>query len=212
MDSHYEIRWFTPKTEVELCGHATLASAYILFHHRQHPAEKIVFSSRQSGLLSVERQNGHLVLDFPADEIAPCPIPQQCRDAFIPIPQACFKGRSDYMLVFKNQKDIELIWPNIELLSQVDARGIIVTAPGDKVDFVSRFFAPQAGITEDPVTGSAHTTLTVYWANRLKKNELTAEQLSTRKGYLKCFLENGRVKIAGKAKLYMSGEIYLDTN
>lgn len=210
VETHYEIRWFTPTTEVELCGHATLASAYVLFHQRQHPENTLTFSSRESGILSVERQNGHLVLDFPLDEITPAPIPQQCKEAFIPIPIACYKGKSDYLLVFEKQKDIELIWPNSELLSRVDARGVIVTAPGNKVDFVSRYFAPQAGIAEDPVTGSAHTTLSVYWANRLNKTELVAEQLSSRRGFLKCTIINGRVKIAGKAKLYLAGEIYLD--
>ncbi len=206
----YEIRWFTPQVEVDLCGHATLASAHVLFHFRDKDATKLHFSSRNSGMLSVEKQNGKLILDFPADKIEPCDPPRELIDAFIPLPVECFKGISDYLLVFKKQSEIEFLNPNFDLLSTLDSRGVIVTAPGEKVDFVSRFFAPSQGIMEDPVTGSAHTTLMVYWAKRLKKNTLTGEQLSKRKGYLQCTLENDRVKIGGVAKLYLAGEIYIE--
>ena len=206
----YEIRWFTPKVEVDLCGHATLASAYVLFHFREPHSNKIVFSSKNSGLLSVEKSDGKLILDFPADNIVPCEPPKGLLDSFIPLPSECYKGISDYLLVFRKQSEVEFLDPNFEVLSEVDVRGVIVTAPGDKTDFVSRFFAPSQGILEDPVTGSAHTTLTVYWAKRLKKNSLTGEQLSKRKGYLQCTLAGDRVKIGGIAKLYLAGEIYID--
>ncbi len=209
-NSHYDIRWFTPSIEVDLCGHATLATAFVLFRDEEKDSDRINFSTRKSGLLSVTKHRDKLVLDFPIDVIEECEAPKYLLQSFLPIPEKCYKGISDYMLVFKKQSDIEKINPNFDLLKKVDARGIIVTAPGDDVDFVSRFFAPQSGVAEDPVTGSAHTTLTVYWAKRLRRNELTAKQLSARKGYLHCTLDNDRVKIAGKAKLFFSGEINIE--
>ncbi len=207
-DDIFEIRWFTPGTEVALCGHATLASAYVLFNFGYVDGTKIEFFSPKSGPLQVEkREDGLLELDFPADTMkAVAPYPELI-DAIGKNPLESWKGKTDYMLVYEKQEDIEEIQPNFFQLNQVDARGVIVTAPGREVDFVSRFFAPQAGVNEDPVTGSAHTSLTPYWAGKLGKERLTARQLSKRGGFLICTDRSPRVKIVGKAVLYLEGEI-----
>jgi PhzF family phenazine biosynthesis protein len=206
----YQIRWFTPAVEVDLCGHATLASAYVIFNYLDPGAKKVAFHSPRSGALYVSRSgNGYLELDFPADTVREVSPQMTIVEALGKTPLKTFKGKTDYLLIYENQKYIEKLQPNFFLLEKANARGVIVSAPGEEVDFVSRFFAPQSGIAEDPVTGSAHTTLIPYWAQRLKKNQLTARQLSKRGGYLKCTYEGERVKIAGKAVPYMKGEIDL---
>ncbi len=206
-DGDYEIRWFTPKSEVDLCGHATLATAHVLYQHIHFPGEKIVFQSMRSGQLAVYREGDLLTLDFPADTLEQVEVPQNLVDAIGKAPLECYRGRSDYLLLFDNQGDIETISPNFVQLEGLDTRGIIVTAPGRETDFVSRFFAPRLEINEDPVTGSAHTTLTPFWSGRLGKEALTARQLSKRKGDLNCKLHGSRVHIAGKAVTYLVGEI-----
>jgi PhzF family phenazine biosynthesis protein len=203
----YGIRWFTPESEVDLCGHATLASAHVLFEHHAFPGNKIIFQSVNSGMLAVMKDNGSLTLDFPADSIEMVKAPQELVGAIGREPVEIYRGRSDYLLIFKEQGDIEAISPDYGLLAGLDLRGIIVSAPGNDTDFVSRFFAPRMGINEDPVTGSAHTTLAPYWAERLGKNSLTARQLSARKGELKCRLLGDRVYITGEAVTYLVGEI-----
>ena len=203
---HFHIRWFTPKTEVRLCGHATLATAHILFNELGFQGEKLVFESK-SGLLTVEKIGDKLQLDFPADfaqEVEPVEL---FTEAFGAQPLQTLKGRTDYLLLFDSEETIQNFQPNIQLLLATDARGIIVTAQGNEVDFVSRFFAPAVGVNEDPVTGSAHTTLSPFWANRLGKTKLTALQLSARGGRLWCALSGDRVFIAGKAITYLRGEI-----
>jgi PhzF family phenazine biosynthesis protein len=207
LKGHYGIRWFTPNSEVDLCGHATLATAHVLFQHNHFPGDKIVFQSKSSGELAVLREGEYLTLDFPADKIEQLDAPQNLIAAIGKPPLECFRGRSDYMLLFDTQRDIEDLAPNFMQLAQLDIRGIIVTAPGRETDFVSRFFAPKLEINEDPVTGSAHTTLTPFWAGRLGKEALTARQLSKRKGDLKCTLQGSRVHITGKAVTYLTGEI-----
>jgi PhzF family phenazine biosynthesis protein len=208
-NSYYEIRWFTPKIEVELCGHATLASAHVLFDFFAPTANDIVFSSLHSGVLKVKKEEDHLVLDFPAGDFIKTTVPPELIKGLGRKPVETYKGDTDYMCVYSTQKVIENLRPDFQLLAKSDARGVIVTAQGNNVDFVSRFFAPKYGIDEDPVTGSAHTILTPYWHKRLKKQQLSALQLSRRKGILRCELQNDRVKIAGKAKTYLSGEIFL---
>lgn len=204
----YEIRWFTPELEVDLCGHATLASAFILFEFGGVDSDKIEFMSPRSGPLSVEKkQDGMLVLDFPADEMNEESPFIELHQAIGKTPIETWKGKTDYMLVYRSQEEIASITPDFLSLDKVDARGVIVTAPGDKTDFVSRFFAPQSGVNEDPVTGSAHTSLTPYWAKKLGKNKLTARQISKRGGNLICENQPPRVKIGGKAVLYLTGEI-----
>jgi PhzF family phenazine biosynthesis protein len=207
LDSTYEIRWFTPNSEVDLCGHATLATAHVLFEHYHFPGKKIIFQSMTRGELTVLREGEYLTLDFPADTIEQVDDPQKLIDAIGKPPVESYRGRSDYLLIYDTQKDIEEISPNFAQLAEVDLRGIIVTAPGNDTDFVSRFFAPKLEINEDPVTGSAHTTLTPFWSERLGKKVLTARQLSKRKGDLRCKLKGNRVHITGKAVTYMVGEI-----
>jgi PhzF family phenazine biosynthesis protein len=206
-NNQFHIRWFTPETEVTLCGHATLATAHVLFSHYHYQKKEIIFKSRHSGILKVRKEADFLTLDFPVDIIKKATPPPGLIKAIGKKPLEVWKGKTDYLLVYETEKDIRTIAPNYHLLSQVKVRGTIITAPGDSTDFVSRFFAPQVGINEDPVTGSAHTTLVPYWAKKLNKNILSARQLSKRQGLLNCRLETNRVFISGKAKTYLEGEI-----
>ncbi len=205
----YHIRWFTPAVEVDLCGHATLATAHVLFNFENYIGKEVIFDSR-SGKLRVKRQNELLTLDFPTDDVQEVPLTESLNNCFNYKPAKAFKGKTDYMLVFENESQISSIQPDLRTISQQEGRGIIVTAKGDKVDFVSRFFAPQSGIDEDPVTGSAHTTLTPYWAKTLGKTELSAIQLSARKGHLQCKHLGNRVEISGQAMTYMTGQIEIE--
>ncbi|MBC2838339.1 PhzF family phenazine biosynthesis protein [Robiginitalea sp. SC105] len=205
----YEIRWFTPVTEVALCGHATLATAHVLFCELPPFGDLLRFFSRERGKLTVTRDGDWLVLDFPSDPPRPAKLPVGMTEAIGQEPLECMKGTTDYMLVYPDQHTIENLRPDFGLLGQIPARGVIVTAPGREVDFVSRFFAPQSGVDEDPVTGSAHTVLVPYWSGRLKKNTLTARQLSRRGGELRCESQDDRVAICGQAQTYLKGHIYL---
>jgi len=206
----YEIRWFTPTIEVDLCGHATLASAYVLMEHLNIEGNEVVLQSPRSGKLTVRREDNRYILNFPADICTPVAPPTELLESLNRIPLECYKGKTDYMLVFKDQAQIIDLNPDFNLLKKVPARGIIVTAPGDDCDFVSRFFGPQAGVDEDPVTGSAHTTLTPYWANRLNKTNLIAKQLSKRGGTLYCQHLKDRTEIGGTAVTYMIGQLTID--
>lgn len=208
-EDHYHIRWFTPTVEVDLCGHATLATGYVVFFLEEKPATDEVFFDSRSGVLKVCRsEDNWLTLDFPADPVQKANVqPPALLAGLSEKPRLVFKGKTDYMLVYDTQQQIESLSPDFREVATVPARGIIVTAPGDDVDFVSRFFAPQTGVDEDPVTGSAHTTLIPYWAERLGKNELTARQVSARGGYLRCKFNGERVDISGQVQLYLKGEI-----
>lgn len=208
--SQFEIRWFTPTVEVDLCGHATLAAAYVLFFCEGYSGNTIEFFSPRSGMLMVEKEETFLTLNFPVDEVEEVEISKELVACFDFTPRAAYKGKTDYMLVFDREEDIRSMVPYLERIAQLPSRGLMITAPGKEVDFVSRFFGPQSGINEDPVTGSAHTTLIPYWAARLEKNELTAMQLSARTGFLKCEYLQGRVAISGQGKLYLIGEIMLE--
>lgn len=209
-ESGFHIRWFTPTVEVDLCGHATLATAYVIFNIQGYEGQVIRFESR-SGELIVECKEDWLTLNFPADhfQIA-VPPPALMESLNSTTMLEVYKGKSDYLVVLESEEAVRDLDFDIIVLSTIPARGIIVTAAGNDVDFVSRFFAPQSGIDEDPVTGSAHTTLIPYWAEKLSKNKLTAKQLSKRGGYLKCELDGERVLIGGQAKLYLKGEIMVD--
>lgn len=209
-DNEYQIRWFTPITEVDLCGHATLAAAYVLFNHENHIGNAISFYSARSGKLTVSKHGDSLTLNFPIDIYESIELSENLKQSFDILPMHALKGKTDYILVFETENQIKEIKPDLNQIAKLGGRGVIITAKGDYVDFVSRFFAPQSGIDEDPVTGSAHTTLTPYWSKRLNKTELTAIQLSERKGYLHCKLLDDRVEISGNAKLYLIGEIYID--
>jgi PhzF family phenazine biosynthesis protein len=206
----YAIRWFTPETEVDLCGHATLASAHVLFNHLGHPSGTISFGTRQSGVLLAAREGDRIVLDFPADRIRRAPLTPSLAGALGRRPLEAWRGRTDLLCLFRSQNDIEGLRPDMRALSGVRARGVIATAPGRSADFVSRFFGPRVGVPEDPVTGSAHTTLAVFWARRLGKTVMEAAQLSKRGGRLRCALAGDRVRIAGRARTYLVGDIDLE--
>ena len=209
-DNQIKIRWFTPKMEVNLCGHATLAAAYVLFHHENFKGNVIDFYSDSSGKLTVTKQGELLTLNFPKDSFQKVEITPDLKSGFDIIPIDVFKGKTDFLFLYESEDQIQKINPNLTKIASLNGRGVIITAKGENVDFVSRFFAPQSGVDEDPVTGSAHTTLTPFWSEKLKKTKLTAIQLSKRKGYLQCELLNNRVEISGQAKLYLTGEIYLE--
>ena len=204
-DGGYDIRWFTPAAEIDLCGHATLASAYVLFNRLAPGSEHVTFGSR-SGPLHVDARDGRLALDFPARPATPCPAPAGLADALGAVPAETLRA-SALLAVFASERDVRTLAPDMGKLARVDPHGVIVTAPGVDVDFVSRFFAPNLGIPEDPVTGSAHCTLAPYWAARLGKNSLHARQLSARGGELWCELAGDRVIIAGHAAPYLEGTI-----
>lgn len=210
-ENNYEIRWFTPTVEVDLCGHATLAAGYMIFNYEEYDRDEVIFNSPRSGILKVRKLGQLYQLDFPADSCKKVALSSELLTAMKKEPIEVYKGKTDYLLVYNSQEDIEKMDPDFSILSKVNARGIIVTAKGNNSDFVSRWFGPQSGINEDPVTGSAHTTLTPYWAKKLNKNELTAFQLSKRGGKLNCLLEDGRVKIAGNAKTFMIGMIEINS-
>jgi PhzF family phenazine biosynthesis protein len=204
----YSLRWFTPLVEVDLCGHATLATAHVMYTHEGYEGQKIVFNSR-SGPLTVQRIGDGYSLDFPADVLAEVPLTKEISDCFDLKPKIVFKGKTDYMLVYENESDIRKIQPNFDAIAKLPARGVIITSHGGTVDFVSRFFAPQCGINEDPATGSAHTSLAVYWSRTLAKKDFEAIQLSKRKGYVKCIFLGDRVELRGAAKTYLIGQIWL---
>lgn len=206
----YQIRWFTPKVEIDLCGHATLASSFVLFNYENHQGNDIRFYSPRSGELMVTKNGDFITLNFPVDQLTPIALTEAILDCFDQKPKLAFKGKTDFMVVFDSEKQIQNLKPDFNLIAKLDARGVIVTAKGDSVDFVSRFFGPKVGVNEDPVTGSAHTTLIPYWAAQLDKTDLTAIQLSERKGYLQCAFLGNRVAMSGQAKLYLTGEIYTE--
>lgn len=207
-EEQFLIRWYTPVTEVDLCGHATLAAAHVLFYHLNCHGEVLFFSSN-SDTLYVRREGEYLYLNFPVDSLARVDAPELLVNALGISPQEIYKGRDDYLTILENQEDVASIDPDMDLMSNLPSRGVIVSSPGREVDFVSRFFAPGAGVPEDPVTGSAHTTLVPYWSPKLNKNELTAIQLSNRGGKLICQDLNERVEIGGTAVTYLVGEIWI---
>lgn len=203
---YYELRWFTPDVEVDLCGHATLATAQVLFNHLEYSGNVIQFESK-SGILKVRKDGDLLVLDFPTDRIEKISVPTALLSSMNIKPVDAYKGKTDIMLIYQNQADIERLRPDFGKMYAATVRGVIATAKGNECDFVSRFFAPCVGVNEDPVTGSAHTTLIPYWTEKLGKKEMIAIQLSKRRGYLKCKYLGERVEIAGKAITYMEGFI-----
>jgi len=203
----FHIRWFTPTSEVDMCGHATLASAFVLFEILNYEKNIIVFSSK-SGDLRVKRDTDMLVMDFPSQEISACGIPHAISEAFAVEPKECYKSM-DYIVVFENEEDVLNAELNLDKLKNIDARGVIITSRSKEYDFISRFFAPKYGIDEDPVTGSAFTQLVPYWSKILNKNEFKAKQVSQRGGEVFCKLNGERVEIAGYGVKYLEGIITL---
>jgi PhzF family phenazine biosynthesis protein len=201
----FELRWFTPIKEVDLCGHATLAAAHVIFETLGYAKQVITFETR-SGDLFVERKGKRLEMDFPASSPTPRELPGILAEGLGKRPIEVLAA-DDYLAVFDDEATIRAITPNQALLSQLDLRGVIITAPGSDVDFVSRFFAPKFGIPEDPVTGSAHCELAPYWAKKLDKRILSAKQLSKRGGHIVCEVKTNRVLLSGCAVTFMEAEI-----
>lgn len=205
----YHLRWFTPEYEIDLCGHATLATAHIIFTELDYTEETIRFDTQKAGTLIVTKNGDRYTLDFPSRPPYPAEIPEGLSEGLNnKMPIHVLRSR-DYFLVYDNEQDIVDMQPNHFLLSKIDAAGIIITAPGKDVDFVSRFFAPAAGVPEDPVTGSAHCNLIPYWAEKLGKTQLHAYQLSARKGELWCEYKGDHVLMSGEAVTYLKGAIYI---
>ena len=203
----FKLRWFTPRIEVKLCGHATLATAHVLFSEKGYDKDQVVFHTK-SGALTVKKTSNGYEMDFPADQIELVENPPQgLIDGLKVDILEVWKGDTDYMVILENEKLVQSLSPDFRLLGSYEARGTIVTGVGDQVDFVSRCFYPQAGIDEDPTTGSAHTSLTPYWANKLGKNTLQARELSKRIGNLECVATGDRVLLRANAVTYLKGEI-----
>jgi PhzF family phenazine biosynthesis protein len=204
-DASYHIRWFTPTVEVDLCGHATLGAAHVLWHHVGERAPRVVFQSR-SGPLPVERDGDLTVLDFPSRPGTQIPVSDELASALGRRPAEAYSSHK-IMAVFDNKRDVHELAPDMARVAAFDVVGVIVTAPGAGHDFVSRFFAPRVGVPEDPVTGSAHCTLAPYWATRLGKSKVTGHQVSRRGGELFCEVVGDRVKIGGHCVMYLEGRI-----
>jgi PhzF family phenazine biosynthesis protein len=204
----YDLRWFTPTVEMDLCGHATLATGYLLFEVLGTDKEILRFQTR-SGELTVEKEGDKFVLDFPSRPGVVTEAPAGLVETIGTEPEEILKSR-DYMFVYESEAEVLAIKPDFSSLINMGVHAVIVTAKGETSDFVSRFFAPEVGVPEDPVTGSAHCTLIPYWAEKLGKNELFARQVSSRGGELFCELRGDRVRIGGDAALYMKGEIYIE--
>jgi len=207
-ETGYEIRWFTPRSEIDLAGHPTLASAYVVFEILEPGCTEVRFDTRHSGQLAVHKKGTLLEMDFPSRPAKPCPTPEALVEGLGVSPSEVLRSR-DYLVVLGSEEEVRSVRPDFQLLENLDGFGIIITAPGEEVDFVSRFFAPGEGIPEDPVTGSAHATLIPYWSGRLGKRELHARQISARGGELFCAAKGDRVEIAGRAVLYLEGSVWL---
>jgi predicted PhzF superfamily epimerase YddE/YHI9 len=206
----YDIRWFTPKVEVNLCGHATLASAHVIFNELKLEDEKIRFHSHRSGSLGVANDGDKFVLDFPAYPITEIATLPQLVDVEVPPLKSWETQGNMLMLLLRSQDEVKSLEPDMQKVAELPYDEIIITAKGDDCDFASRMFAPRIGIPEDPVTGAIHCSLIPYWAGQLGKNELFARQVSARGGELFCELAGDRVKIGGHATLFLKGEIYID--
>ena len=209
-NGQFHLRWFTLALEVDLCGHATLASAFVLFNELGWKEKTVQFRSR-SGLLSASARGDIIELDFPARPGVPCSAPDNLLRGLGTAPVEVLKAR-DYLAVYQSPAEVAALQPDMQLLSRLDCLGVIVTAQGSDADFISRFFAPRAGVPEDPVTGSAHCTLVPYWAQRLGKSELFAKQISKRSGELFCRNAGERVVIGGRAVVYSRGELQLQNS
>ncbi len=208
LEDRYHLRWFTPNREVRLCGHATLATAHVLYQHLGHQASTVTFDTL-SGTVTVAHSGQDYSMNFPADLPIPISTPIPIPQALGFEPEATFEGKDDLLVVLDDPEQLIRLKPSLDAIRRLDARGLIVTAPGRKTDFISRCFYPLYGVDEDPVTGSAHTTLTPYWANRLGKPQLTAYQASRRGGHLQCVMLDERVELSGQAVTYAIGKIYV---
>ncbi len=202
----WRIRWFTPTAEVPLCGHATLAAAWVIFERVDPQAHRLDFECA-SGRLSVSRSGADVVLDFPARPAAAEADVAAVARALGVVPEVCRRAPGNHLAVLPSEDAVRAVSPDMARVAELGGTGLIVTAPGEEADFVSRYFAPAVGVPEDPVTGSAHCTLVPYWSRRLGKTALVARQLSARGGVLRCLDRGDRVDIAGRARLYLEGRI-----
>jgi PhzF family phenazine biosynthesis protein len=206
-DGSYDIRWFTPELEIDLAGHPTLATAIVIFTEPGYQADHITYHCK-SGELTVTRKGDLLEMNFPARMPVDCPVPEDLLKGLSIAPVKVLKSR-DYFIIYNTQEEVEKLVVDFNYLNKVATLGFIITAKGNESDFVSRFFVPNSVIGEDPVTGSAHATLIPYWAKELGKTDMTAIQLSKRRGHLWCGFHGERVTISGKAVLYMKGEYFV---
>ena len=207
-DESYSLRWFTPSIEVDLCGHATLAAGYVVLHHLRPDIDSVSFETI-SGQLTVTRDGDRLSMDFPARAPKPVAVSEALSDALGEAPSEVHASR-DILAVYEDEAVVRRLSPDpAKLLALEEGLGVIVTAKGDAVDFVSRFFVPKAGVAEDPVTGSAHCTLVPFWAKRLGRSQLVAHQVSSRGGELHCEHRGDRVIMSGQCTLFLTGSIYL---
>jgi PhzF family phenazine biosynthesis protein len=205
---HYELRWFTPRCEVKLCGHATLASAFVVLQILETKRDSVRFETRSSGALTVCLDGGLLAMDFPALAPWTCPAPPAALiEGLGSLPAAVVQIADNYFAVYEREEDVRHIRPDFRLLEKLHPAGVAITAPGEDADFVSRYFAPSYGIPEDPVTGSTHCSLAPYWAQRLGKTSLHARQVSERGGELWCEVSGSRVTLKGNAVLTLRGEL-----
>jgi PhzF family phenazine biosynthesis protein len=203
---HFDLRWMTPAIEVDLCGHATLASAHVIFRHLNYGREILRFETK-SGELRVAQKEGRLVLDFPARPAEKTTAPNELSAGLGAEPAEVWRER-DLYAIFESEAEVAALRPNFEVIAQLENQGVVATAPGRDCDFVSRYFAPRAGIPEDPVTGSTHCTLIPFWSERLDKRDLFARQISPRGGKLYCEDRGDRVAIGGDAVTYSEGKIH----
>lgn len=208
-DNGYSLRWFTPEDEVDLCGHATLAAAHVLFHHFEYIKESILFYTK-SGILEVEKSGSGYSMSFPASAVETIDPLRELEEALGVVPVETLVA-FDYVVVLDNESQVKSISPDFVKLQALDLRGVVVTAPGDKVDFVSRCFFPKLRVNEDPVTGSAHCEIAPYWAKKLNRNKLVGKQLSQRTGIVQCEVIGDKVILLGNAVDYMSGIVTIKT-
>lgn len=207
---HYELRWFTPRYEVKLCGHATLASAFVVLQILEPRRDSVRFETRLSGALTVSREGSLLAMDFPASAPWTCPDPPaELIEGLGKEPAAVVQIEDNFFAVYEREEEVRGICPDFHLLEKLHPSGVAITAPGDHSDFVSRYFAPSYGIPEDPVTGSTHCSLAPYWAQRLGKTNLHARQVSERGGELWCDVQEERVILKGNAVLTLRGELLI---
>lgn len=208
----YKLRWFTPVAEVNLCGHATLATAHVLWESGKVESQQSIEFYTNSGILTTQNFNGYIEMDFPSESAEKCVEPKALSEALGISPIKVLMCQSDYLVVLENEDAVKYLQPDLKALKDIAVRGVIVTAHSnsDEYDFVSRFFAPRLGIDEDPVTGSVHCVLAPYWADKLGKQHLKARQLSQRGGMLDLSLQNGRVLIRGEACTVLKGELYAE--
>ncbi|HEX5709594.1 MAG TPA: PhzF family phenazine biosynthesis protein [Pyrinomonadaceae bacterium] len=204
----YRLRWFTPSVEIKLCGHATLASAYVIFNYLDSSKESVSFETL-SGTLVARRDGERIALDFPSRPASPTDAPEDLLAALGVRPREVLRSAVDYMAIYETEEEVLSLRPDMARLARVEALGLIATAPGRESDCASRYFAPRAGIPEDPVTGAAHCTLTPYWSARLGKREIHARQVSARGGEVFCEARGERVTLAGYAARYSEGFLYL---